>query len=360
LNGRQRLSAVLDGRPTDRLPWTTLVDDHTLSILPDSLKGMDAYDFYRYIRCEILQLNGWGSAWDIYGCELVMPGVEVSTDKDESGNITTVSRCRRGALTGRISHNVHPIEYPVKTIDDVRVLAGRWEEAHYRPVDDRPNYEAIENMVGEDGITFSFIAPSAIPQLLEQTMGIQQFYYLMEDYPEEMDALIRLIQEKELSCFELCARTPCDAVILCENTSTRYISPKIYEKYNMPSQRRFVEACHRAGKKGILHMCGHVNDLLEIIRETGTDGIHALTPPPTGDCHWERALDVLGDDLIIIGALTPDIFHQFPLEEIGPALDRQVTPRLRESRFVLMPAADGTATPLERFLAVRDWVERKG
>ena len=175
-----------------------------------------------------------------------------------------------------------------------------------------------------------------------------------------MENLIRLMQEKELSRFEFDAQTSCDVVILCENTSTRYIGPKIYEKYNMLSQRSFVEVCHKAGKKGILHMCGHVHDLLEMIRETGTDGIHALTPPPIGDCHWEKALDVLGDDLIILGALTPDIFHQFPLAEIGPALDRQITPRLRESNFVLMPAADGTATPLDRFLAVRDWVESRG
>lgn len=360
MTGRERLNAVFNGKPKDHLPWTTLVDFHTLDILPDELKGMTAFDFYRYIRCEIVQLNGWGSPWDIYGCELVTPGVETIEEKDDAGNITITSRCKRGTLTNRISHNVHPIEYPVKTIEDMRVLRERWEEAYYRPIDDRPNFELIENLVGDDGVTVSFISPSAIPQLLEQTMGMQQFYYLMEDHPDEMDALIRLIQEKELRFFELCAQTPCDVVILCENTSTRYISPKIYEKYNMPSQRRFVEACHKAGKKAILHMCGHVFDLLDIIKETGTDGIHALTPPPIGDCHWNKALDVLGDDLIIIGALTPDIFHQFPLEDIGPALDRQITPRLRESNFVLMPAADGTATPLERFLAVRDWIESKG
>jgi hypothetical protein len=360
LTGRERCKALINGKPTDRLVWTTLVDDHTLNILPDELRGMTAFDFYRYIRCEILQLNGWGSDWDILGSELVMPGVEEVTETDAEGNTTTTSRCPRGTLTSQRSHNVHPIEYPVKTIEDMRILAGRWEDAYYKPVDDRANFELIEKRVGDDGVTVSFIGPSAIPQLLEQTMGMQQFYYLMADYPEEMDALIKLIQQKELSCFELSAQTPCDAVILCENTSTRYISPKIYEKYNMPSQRSFIEACHRHGKKGILHMCGHVYDLLEIIKETGTDGIHALTPPPTGDCHWEKALDVLGDDLIIMGVLTPDIFHQYPLDEIGPAIDKQVTPRVRESNFILMPCCDGTATPLERFLTVRDWLESKG
>jgi hypothetical protein len=29
----------------------------------------------------------------------------------------------------------------------------------------------------------------------------------------------------------------------------------------------------------------------------------ALTPPPTGDTPWELALDVIGENLIIIGIL---------------------------------------------------------
>jgi hypothetical protein len=293
------------------------------------------------------------------GSRLVMPGVEVSTSRDESGETRTVSRCRYGVLTGRLSRYNHPTEYAVKSIDDMRILAERWEDAYYEDADEQAAYDAIDAGVGEDGITCLFIPPSVIPHLLEEAIGIEQFYYLLADYPDEMGALIRLMQEKELTRFELCTHTPCDAIILTENTSTRYISPAVYEKYNLSSQRSFVEACHRAGKKGILHMCGHVKLLLELIKETGTDGIHALTPAPTGDCSWEDALDVLGDDLIIIGILTPDIFHQFPLKDVGPALDRCITPRVRESRFILALGADGTPVPLDRFLAVRDWVESR-
>jgi len=360
LNGRERLNAVLDGRPTDRLPWTTLVDEHTISILPDALKGMSAEDFYRYIRCDIFQLGGWGVPRPMYGCRLVMLGVETSTSTDESGNTRTVSRSRHGVLTSEVSRYYHPTEYAIKTIDDLRILAKRWEEAYYEAVDESAAYETNEAAAGDDGITCLSIPPSVVPHLLEEAIGMEQFYYLVADYPEEMDALIRLMQEKELSRFELCSHTLCDAAILIENTSTRYISPSIYERYNLPSQCAFVDACHRTGKTAILHMCGHIGGLLDLIKTTGADGIHGLTPAPTGDCSWEKALDVLGEELIIVGALTPDIFHQLPLDEIGPALDRLITHRVRRSRFILALGADGTAVPVERFLAVRDWVESRG
>lgn len=351
------MNAVMNGKPVDRLPWTTVVDEPTLEILPDDLKWMTPYDFYRHIRCDVFQIGDYGTEYEMKGCRLVMPGVEFTKTKDPSGETTTVSRCRHGVLTERFSPFSHPIEYSIKGIDDLRILAKRWEDAYYEPVDESAAYRAIDASVGDQGITVLFIPPSTIPHLLEEAIGMQQFYYLLADYPEEMEALIHLMQEKELKRFELCTNTPCDTIVLTENTSTRYISPAIYEKYNLPSQRAFVEACHRAGKKGILHMCGHVKLLLHLIKETGTDGIHALTPAPTGDCAWEEALDVLGDDLIIIGILTPDIFHQFPLSQVGPAIEKQITPRVRESRFILALGADGTPVPIERFLAVRDWVE---
>ena len=125
----------------------------------------------------------------------------------------------------------------------------------------------------------------------------------------------------------------------------------------MPHQRDFVAAAKRGGKTALLHMCGHVHGLLDLIRETGCDGIHFLTPPPTGDTPWEAALDVIGEDLILIGCPDPTIFASGPVDEIGPALDRLITPRLRDANFVLSPTADGISVGLERFYSVMRWME---
>ncbi|MHB9134538.1 MAG: uroporphyrinogen decarboxylase family protein [Armatimonadota bacterium] len=358
MTGRERLTALMDGRPTDRLAWTTLVDENTLGALPAELRGMSCLDFYRYLRCDVLMLSGWGTPWGFASPRLVMPGVESRTFRDEQGCWVTEACDAGGVLTSRTSANWHPLDYPVKTIEDIRLLTKRYETAHYEEVDDREAYANVAQAVGDDGIITLFFGPSAIPSLLENQIGTENFYYLFEDYPDEMDALIRVMQEQELAQFEIAARHPCDVGILAENTSTAYISPEIYTRYNMPSQRTFVEAMHRQGKTAILHMCGHVRDLLPVIKETGLDGIHTLTPPPLGNTPWELALDVLGEELIIFGCLVPDIFLSCPLEEVGPALDRLITPRLRASRFILNPMADGIAVPLQRFVAIRDWVEQ--
>lgn len=355
MTGRERLQAILSKQPTDRLPWTTLVDNATLSGLPEALRGNHGLDFYRHLGCDILLLDGWNTPYNIRSPRLVWPEW-VRIEADSEGPRQTVRwHTPKGTLTG-ISERNCPVRHPVTTLDEVRIYRAMWEGARFEPVDDSAAVAAIDAMLGDDGVATRFWGPSTIPRLLEQDMGTEAFYYLLADYPDAMRGLIGTIHEREVEAFDILAATPWTSVTLVENTSTYYISPAIYEEFNMPHQRDFVERVRRRGRTAILHMCGHVKNLLPLIRETGCDGIHFLTPPPTGDCPWETALDVLGDDLIVFGCLPPSVFVMEPLHGIRTALDRMITPRLREANFVLSPTADGICVGLERFLAVKEWM----
>lgn len=358
MNGRERLRRLLGRKKADRLSWTPLVDNHSLNIFPEALRGNGGIDFYKHLGCDIFLLNSFG----VQKAPLVSPRLvwdeRVRVDSVADGPRRTVKwETPWGVLTG-LYEKGHPLKYPVDSIEAVRIFRQLWETARYEGADDTASVREVDRLIGDDGVFTRFWGPSAIPRLLEMNMGAEHFYYLMADYPEEMDGLIRTMHGQDLKAFDLLADGPWESVTLVENTSTYYISPAIYRDYNMPHQRDFVERIRRAGKPAILHMCGHVRNLLPLIKETACDGIHALTPPPTGDCPWEAALDALGENTVIFGCLDPTIFAAGPVEQIGPSLDRLITPRLRESPFILAPFSDGIATPLERFYAVRDWVEK--
>ena len=47
MTGKERLQAVLKKQPTDRMPWTTLVDNNTLDRLPPELHGTLFRQFHR-------------------------------------------------------------------------------------------------------------------------------------------------------------------------------------------------------------------------------------------------------------------------------------------------------------------------
>jgi uroporphyrinogen-III decarboxylase len=253
----------------------------------------------------------------------------------------------------------HPVRYPVDSLETLNTYHRMWEDAQYVSEDESATLAQLDELVGEDGVVTRFWGPTAIPRLLESDIGMETFYYLWADHPREMEALLETMHEKQLTAFEQLAGGPWESVLLAENTSTFYISPRIYARHNMPHQREFCEIVKQAGKTALLHMCGHVQDLLPLIKETGCDGIHTLTPPPTGNTPWEQALDVIGEDLIIMGCLDPTIWISGPLASIGPALDALITPRLREANFVLAPMADGIPVPLERFEAIHEWMERQ-
>ena len=359
MNGRERLGAVLRKQATDRMAWTALVDDNCLDLFPPELRGDGGIAFYRYLGCDIFLLNGWNTPHRFRSPELQW-GPDVRAEEHWEGRKYIVTwRTPQGELTSMRDRG-HPVKFPVDSIEAVRLYRAMWENASYRCHDDTDTLATLDELLGADGVVTRFWGPSTIPRLLEIDMGAQNFYYLLADYPDEMDGLISTMHEREVEAFRWLAAGPWDSATLIENTSTYYISPRVYARYNMPHQREFVDLVKAAGKAALLHMCGHVRDLLPLIKETGCDGIHALTPPPTGNTVWEEALDVIGEDLVIIGCLDPTIWILGPVDEIRPALDRLITPRLREANFLLGPMADGIPVPLERFNAVKRWMDTRG
>jgi hypothetical protein len=358
MTGRERVSAILHKSPRDRISWTALVDENTLSLCPAALQGNGGLDLYRHLGCDVMLLNGWGLPYELRSPSLQW-GQDVTQSWQQDGEVAT---CRWRTPAGELvsaSRRGHPLKFPVTTVQELAIYRRMWENASYVAHDDHDTAAAINAAIGDDGLFTRFWGPSTIPSLLEYVMGLETFYYLQADCPKELDSLIRLMHAKEFVAFEALGDGPWENATLVENTSTAYISPAVYERYNMPHQRDFVAAMHRRGKVAILHMCGHVRGLLGLIRQTDCDGIHFLTPPPTGDCPWEAALDALGEDLVIIALLDPSIFISGPLTGIGPQLDRLITPRIRQSNFILCTTADGIAVPLDRFEAVKAWFDRR-
>ncbi|MHB0856085.1 MAG: uroporphyrinogen decarboxylase family protein [Anaerolineae bacterium] len=359
MNGRERLNAVFHRQPTEGLAWTTLVDNNALSILPPDLQGMSGIEFYRHIGCDILLLDGWGTGYNLTAPRLVWPeGVEEVTQAEGEWS-TWELRTPFGVLTSRRRRG-HPLNYPVTTLEDVRVYRSLWEAARYEPHDDTEALAGIHATIREDGIVTRYWGPSTASRLLQVEMGTEAFYYLLNDHPEEMEGLMDAMHQKQLQAFEIMAQGPVDVLILCENTSTFYISPEAYRLYNGPHVRDFVDIAHQHGKVAVVHMCGHIHKILQLIKDTGLDGVHGLTPPTVGDCPWEDYLDVLGEDQVVIGVLDPITFVQGPIDQIGPWLDAAYTPRIRRSNFCLWAAADGLPVPVERFRAVGDWMRRNG
>ncbi|MBM4038475.1 MAG: hypothetical protein FJ290_08170, partial [Planctomycetes bacterium] len=345
MTGRQRLLAILSHRPPDRVAWTTLVDDRTRSAMPRRIREMPVLDFYRHIGCDILQFGNYGLPRDLCvpsPARLITPPIETQWRTEGDGLAIRTQKTPWGTLVATF-RNGHPIKHPVETLADLRVLKNLWDGSHYEearpppasssplphsssplplgegawPSSPLPRAEGawpssplpvgegrVRAAIGDDGLYIPTLDPSPVQQLIEMDMGMASFYYMLQDHRDELEGLLDAMHACRMQEYEIVARrSPAPALMPVENTSTTLISPALYRRYSLPQLRDFCCACHRHGKKAILHMCGHLKALLPELAETGLDGMNALTPPPVGDLPFEQALDALGDRLIILGGI---------------------------------------------------------
>ncbi len=362
MTGRERLQALLAGQPTDRLSWTTLVDDLTRSVMPPDVRDMPLLDFYRLIGCDLLQFGDYGLPTPMTpACRMVTPPIEVEHHTRDDGAWVRTLKTAWGDLTA-IWRSGHPVKHAVTSLDELRVLHNLWEGSHYEEVPGHAeSFAAAEAAIGDLGVYCPTTEPSPVQQLLEVEMGVAVFYYLLADHRREVEGLLEVMHARRLEEYRLIARlSPAEVIIPVENTSSTLISPALYERYSVPQLRDYVDALHAGGKRCVLHMCGHLKALMPGIRETGLDGANAVTPPTVGDVTFDEVLDFFGEDFLIFGAvLDPTVFQRTSIsaEELGRALEDLFTPRLRRARLTLALAADGLPTSLDRFFAVRDWMQ---
>ena len=355
--------AALYGRPADRVPWTTLADDATRSVMPLEFSKIPAHDFYRKIGCDILQFGGYSIPFDgtpKYPFKKSR-GYKVET-RVADGYETTVRKLGKKELTG-VSKNSHPVKYAVENAGDLSALLSMKESEASEHDPDADVYGKAEEQIGRSGLYAPIVGPSPVQELIEYECGAENFYALLQDETETMETLIDTMHRNNIVEYGLIADyMPYECVIPVENTSSLLVSPSVYKRYSQGHMRDFADIMHSRDKKAVVHMCGHLKNLLSLFAETGMDGIHTLTPPVFGDCEFDEALDALGENLIIVGTLDGGVFQnpRASRDDIIDCVRRTLTPRILASNFILLAAADGMPTELWRFEAVRDAVEEYG
>jgi uroporphyrinogen-III decarboxylase len=76
----------------------------------------------------------------------------------------------------------------------------------------------------------------------------------------------------------------------------------MFREFCLPYDRRQNELLREAGLKVVCHLCGGLMPMLDLVLETGADGLETMTPPSMGgDCDLREASRRVGDRLFFIG-----------------------------------------------------------
>lgn len=80
-----------------------------------------------------------------------------------------------------------------------------------------------------------------------------------------------------------------------------FLSRAMYKEFVVPYEKRVNEAIKATGCFVYTHSCGSIGDRLDLMVETGTQGIDTLDPPPLGDGDLASAKRDFGDRLFFKG-----------------------------------------------------------
>ncbi|MFQ5809302.1 MAG: uroporphyrinogen decarboxylase family protein [Armatimonadota bacterium] len=319
---KERFERALRREEVDRLPfWVKIFGASYIHFQPDVYRQMPGLELAEYLDLDHLS-----------GCPAP---VQVKNDRAsvrserQNGTRVTLIETPDGTLRGvegfdEGSHSWHPIEFPVKTREDIKVLRHRYDGNEYAVAPElvQRGKETIESL-GDRGIVTTGMGISPLMDLIQHLIGPDHTYFFLADYPQEMDELIELMHRDSLNRLRIIAEhAPCDYIVSVENTSTTLLSPQVFEKYCWRHLNEYGQVVKEQGKHHMMHMCGKLLELLPKIDELPADSIEAYTSPPLGNTTIADRANLCPSKAIIGG--TDATLWMRPADEICPEIERSL------------------------------------
>jgi len=279
---RERWLAAVKLLPVDRLPFWPKLDAAYPPAQQPPFNGMSLAEIHAFIGSD-------QHVWLPACIRTVRSRTSVETIT-RGGERVTLYKVSGGKLERRDhwdapSQSWHPVQFPVRTVEDVKILAEIFADAAVEPNSDAlAKTQGAVKSLGDNTVIAASIGTSPLMEWVEWLAGIENAHYMLADAAEEVEGLFAVMQKRLVRTAEVAASScPADLLYLVENTSTTLISPLQYERYCFPHVSECGRIIRSAGRLFVLHMCGRLKALLPLLAEIPADAFEAFTSPTLGD-----------------------------------------------------------------------------
>ncbi len=374
MNSKERLLAVLKGKKPDRIPWAPLIDGYFLSFLKEKNIEMNAVEALRYIGADILErhvttytdIMMMGSSDMIYvnpKDAIVQKNIKITLHFDKkNGEIFNTYETPIGIIKEKYVFTKaspwlpFPVEHKIKRKEDLKIYKYILEN-----VTPKPNFENFQkevDYIGNDGLASASGPSTPIMRLLQREMGIETFYYYLNDYPKEIEEILDIMHERNKKIYHIIIKSPAEVIIDYENSSTTLFSPQIFDRYCLNQINEYANIVKQAGKIYLTHMCGKLDKIMYLLSQGKQDGIIDVSPAPTGDLNIAEALKSWGKTKVVMGGIDATAFTQLSIDGIKKYV-RDLLRQIGPANNFILGSGDATpyGTPLESLKAVTKVVE---
>ncbi len=275
---RERLDAILQGKPYDRIPCSVNVGNQAAKLL-----GISSSD---YVKSADRQVEGILASYKEYGVEFLGPHANI---------LATIGL----KYVYPEDSTPYPEEPLVKNYADLE----RLEIPDFRKATElQVFWETLEKVTEKIGdevpISIGMSGPfSASAQL----RGIEVFMRDLYQNPEFAHKILSFILECTASFVKEVGKYNVKFGIFDPTSSSCLISPKQYRQFSLPYQTELVAVMKNAGDDyPMLHICGNTTKIWKDMAATGA-GILSLD----NIIDLEAAKKEVGDRVVLMGNVRP-------------------------------------------------------
>ena len=139
---------------------------------------------------------------------------------------------------------------------------------------------------------------------LMELLGYEPALMALIDAPIACQSLLEVFTAQTIAQVQCYAAHEPDAVLISSAfAGAGFIGRLMYREFVVPYERRINQVIRRCGLPSYVHTCGAIGDRLDLMAETGVDGIDTLDPPPLGTVDLAAAKREFGDRFFFKGNL---------------------------------------------------------
>jgi len=308
INFREEMRKIFSGDPSAKVVWQPRIE-HWFNIsqkrgtLPEQFQNGTVYDVYESLDASIRYPPSWAPVNNVYDSSIRYTSEETPESIVQAWK-TPLGEVRR--VDCKTIDSFLTREYPLNNLDDLRVVQYIVEGTQYKA--DIESYIADQEGFSGRAVPTALVPRVNLMRIFIEYCGFEEGIYFLHDCPEEIRGLVRVIDQADLRyCREL-LKVPAEFINYGDNIHCDMLPPPLLKEYVMPSYHQRNEIFHAVGKFTYSHWDGDVRTILPYARETGMDGIEAITFKPMGDATFEMVERYMGADLVLVDGICATSF----------------------------------------------------
>lgn len=183
-------------------------------------------------------------------------------------------------------------------------------------------FDRVNTEWGNLGAPTVFIPRVSMQRLYIDLMGVENGVYAVYDYPETVESYFKDLRECHHRLIDVINDSPINIINFGDNIHSGTLSPNLFEEYVLEEYQDRCERLHKAGKFICAHFDGDNRGLMKFYKQTGLDGIEAITPKPQGDVELEEVKENLGNMFLLDGIPAVYFDEIYPEEVLAECTER--------------------------------------